>query len=612
MSVPMTRFFLTMGLVCYTAATFGESQPKVGALIIGVREYKQEENRIPEKEPTSPSRMSAAVRKAYPGALVTELFDTNATLDMVNAAVNRLVEMPEDSLLIIYFGGHGVTGNLAGGRNELRLLLWDAQQFSAKQQADGTYLSFAPHILNRVLGRQKRFNLLILLDCCHAGLGQRDLVLGRAASTQLYLRTVILSASQKLQTAQAGHFVTALEQGWASLDQTNANAEPNCSPTEFARVVKKTVRELSQDTNDPWLASGADIQSCFMQLGSPRCLLGIHFDAESTGGEFDVYVNGRRVEESPLYQEAMKDGIQIIVSVPKKQTVVKVQLRGANQPYYTTNIPASELAGDWKLVPVPLPLGMAVHGAASAEHDVKVMQFFTEAIEGYGANPGPLYVSLEAARLRLELVRNEKTKNISQPTEFVAATPGVGVLGGAVGSIYGNGSRWVSLNQSDGTRSIRTDLTKGKWVVTGLAAPADDPGILDAWTKVDGAIADKTYLRAANMAQSEALERIGNLHTTSKKRSRELARQRIFIFSSTAAEMYKKSGDSEKGKDWEDLSKALKDSPNIPDSSIGYLKILADDPSLGTITSDEKSSAKKMLMENLIEYNPNQKNSLGP
>ena len=154
--------------------------------------------------------MAKAVSDSYRNATIWKLVDENATLTKVQRCLfNDIPQIPEDSLLIIYFAGHGVRHSYPSAYvpSDLFMPLYP----SSKTDYFGRAIR-VNDILDSIY-RTRRCNVLVFLDCCFSGWDYKNQIdYPEEKLRNLGVRAFVLSSSSGSEQTMSG-FVHGLSPG---------------------------------------------------------------------------------------------------------------------------------------------------------------------------------------------------------------------------------------------------------------------------------------------------------------------------------------------------------------------------------------------------------------
>jgi hypothetical protein len=351
-------------------------KPRIYALVIGVTDYGGNSGKA-SKAASGAEQFAKVVEATYGTEAVRHLLiDKKATASGVHKALKEIRKLSPGSLVIIYFAGHGVREEFAGGP-VLNLRLYG----STATDYDDT--SVEAHELWECLTYTKQTNAMIFLDCCYAGSDQPDIV-AQSRLNNADIRAFLMCACSRDEQATGDIFTNSLLEIWKSARTSKSGC---MYLDEFEEKVKQLVRERDHGFMTPGIAFKTKISRCITTMDKPSSLLMVTFPNGCRTG-VDILINKKAVETGFQYQ---KDGFYICQVSYTEPLVVEV--RGPREEV---------LAGPSEFVPKKMRERIIEFEVKVrkelASSDVSANQFASnayaraaEAIESYGANPSGSY-----------------------------------------------------------------------------------------------------------------------------------------------------------------------------------------------------------------------------
>ncbi len=377
--------------------------PEIMALVIGVTEY--EDGNLNYAVPNA-SRFVAAVTNTYPGAQIYFLPNEKANLTNVEKHLyEKIAAAPPNSLLIIYFAGHGV--RVGAGQ---RLLLHGATQLNYW----GNSLSVS-EILEAVRSAGE-CTAMIFLDCCFSGGTPPELQIQDANQSYLDSRAFLLASSYTNEQSIGGIFTDALLEAWK--EATNG---PCLKPLDLEELVIKIVHDKSDGKMSAGLAFGEKIRRCFAQLNKPAAFLLFRFP-NGCKYKLDFFFN----DESAFEVFDPKDRV-FYRQVPRNPIKVRIEGQGSN--LWEHNFSLDEIKTNPVLTDIILTGDYAM---ATPAYTVESKVLTARAVEGYGADApaiGKLYA--EALKSSYALTPERSTSElVGKLSQYGTADPLVRVATG--------------------------------------------------------------------------------------------------------------------------------------------------------------------------------------
>jgi len=350
--------------------------PKVIAITIGITGYPDS-----TLTPAAPNaeRVAQQIRMVFPTAQIDRIVNDAANLVSVRTEID-LSHIPEQSLVIIYFSGHGERAADAEGTTYLRLAGTSHDEYVAS--------SIALDDVVRAIGQApKGVRIMIFIDACFAGVDAQ----GRNGGLHSILpelwdrlekRAFMMVSSAGTEPSLRGYFTDALLDAWAHPRQA---CEP---PYEFWKDVTARVRAKAKEMS-PELLFGEKLQMCVSDLGIPSSLVSFRFNRPvSTACDFTVGgITQIKKPSEPTYDRIL----------PKRDVAYAIACAG--RP-----VASGTLSGfDRDIIEVPIAVSDEALWAArtvSTSYEADVAIDVARAVAAFGDNASHYYYQAAVAAAR--------------------------------------------------------------------------------------------------------------------------------------------------------------------------------------------------------------------
>jgi Caspase domain len=369
------------GAVSAGQAVSAARQPGVHALVVGISDYA--DGRL-EHGRRRAEEVAKALTDTFPSAKPIVLLDADATrARMEQVLFSEFPQLPDHSLLFVYFAGHGkrqtyrTRENSLGVQSDCLLLLHGATH----QDPWGKSLR-AEEILD-ALKRSGRCNWIILLDCCFAGREKTNLFeLGKKEQQLLGVRAVGMAATDARQQAWKGIFTQHLLKKWREAPKAG---QPCLKPASLFEAVREAVDQESGNLITPQFFLGEGVEVCLWELDKPGYLLVCEASSGSLGScKFTLD------QEKPAFWDFAKERFPYCRYLPRnKRFTLTVSFQGR-----AISLPSSDLEPppdqDIRVLPLDGRFGERAD-AGSLELSADLAKATAEVIEAFGVNPAAYY-----------------------------------------------------------------------------------------------------------------------------------------------------------------------------------------------------------------------------
>lgn len=384
-------------VLCASAAQAADS-PGVYALIIGP-EYKKPD----ELKHTVPKAkaMRDLVQKTYPSAHVWSLIGADATLDNVRQHLRKkLPTIPEFSLVIIYFVGHGErTVYRERQRSALDLLLAGATTVDYYAQ------SISINEIYAAIKTMVRSNVFVLIDSCHSGGDRYGVDSPEDDFEKRGTRAFVLASCSTNEVSLNGIFTDVVMDVW----QRGVPAGGCQRPAEFTREV-----QLGLKAKQPYMTVdspiGGYIASCMSELGAPSMLVGLQPDRQP---KYPIWIAfGNRTPEVFDPSEPI-----FIRSVPRQNVEVSITCQNRDLGKLTARV--DKVKNDLVMLHLKMPDDLAESVTTSNNRLAESSLASAKAIEAFSGDAATAY--LDAAREFIKLNPRYNTNALMQKVLSLAA-----------------------------------------------------------------------------------------------------------------------------------------------------------------------------------------------
>jgi hypothetical protein len=360
-------------------ASYGKAPPKreVRAAVIAVEGYPDGTLR---GAATNADQIALEISKTY-NTKVTKLYETNATTGALRNFLGGLSTMPKDSLLILYFAGHGY--RQTPGKEPLLLGVSGVTRQNFKDTGFN-----AQEIISAIKGTARGgagaapnpINAIIFLDCCFAGTDGGAIKFDEAELDLLGARVFVLAAATLEEQTVQGVFARNLVKVWKS-------AANDClTPSALMYAVQTNVWAETSGLILPEMAFRSKVERCFVKLGDPSCLLFIEFP------------NGCRdycaieIGDGPVTFFNYTTEKVFFAQVSKHKTRVTIQIPGCKAQ--VRELSEKELSGDAFSIEIPLTPPFSFESASSSADAAEKKAL---ALSAYGTSSEQAFIT--AAKL---------------------------------------------------------------------------------------------------------------------------------------------------------------------------------------------------------------------
>ena len=397
-----TPALVALFLVANTAALAAE-EPIVYALVIGIGKYEDAplQHSVPDAK-----RFAKAIRGAYPGSKVEEFYDGTADLAAIRQALfTTIPSLPKQSVIIIYFSGHGhrLEHPSEHAKAELFLLLSGAQwndymgnSVRGAELLDSIYMT-------------QQCTAMVFLDCCFAGAVQaNDLRFPDDALDRVGVRAFVFAAAAEAELSEKGYFTEALLEVWKELRDSGADS---ITPRELEMKVHERVRQKTPFMH-PKIVFGNQRDLRVAKLMEPAaCLVGFYFLPGEVRYPCEFLFDGAR--DYPPFYPAQEIYVR---QLPKRPVKVRIEI----QDYFWEGTLNLQGEGDYVRCPVQLP--EAYVRGTRAEAEARALAAMASAVENYGANPADEYFNAATAYVKA-YPRGDARKLLAKAYEYAPDNP---------------------------------------------------------------------------------------------------------------------------------------------------------------------------------------------
>lgn len=316
--------WLGVGTVLLSAGgALAAQERKVQAVIAAISDYP---GAAISNAESSALVFSNLVHRAFPEAKFSMLLGTNCGLGRLRDELDRLSDLPDDSLLIFYFGGHGSrTFHSRAGQpypepGELYLVAAPV----APDRFRDAGLAFSEYAL--ALAR-RRVNSMAFIDCCFAGQNNAPAFRRELLANSLGTRGFVLTACGTYKPAQRGYFMEGLTNALETLKR-----ERKCvNALTLEQEVKKQVAALSHGEMTPSLAFPSSVYRCFGSLADPACLVVLTFPAPCPD-VLRIYVDDQE-DPNPFAYDDLPGKAVLVRQVPRAGARIRLEMAGKTNEF---------------------------------------------------------------------------------------------------------------------------------------------------------------------------------------------------------------------------------------------------------------------------------------
>jgi hypothetical protein len=375
---------------------------KVFAIVVGVTNYADR------------NLMGADANAIKFHNLLKTVFSTNADIKLLlnkRAALTeteKLLEevpsLPEYSLFIFYFSGHGTLRRYANGRwSDTYLLLSDgAHARDTQPPINGMNLS---QVIQRIY-RLNRGVAMVFLDCCHSGEQRSPIENPDVILANVKVKAFLLGACARSHETISGTFTDALVEAW-----TNAPSRGCWTSDDLANQVRAKVPPNLAQIIVPGLSFGFRMNRCIARLNEPSSMVVLNFTNGLPREVVYVAIGNTILTNAPLNPDVDKECYYPLI-VEKVPTVISLHRAGNPKPFWSIRAEKAQFDNDVIIYNVSLTDGNRKELCEPASNYTRI----ANEAEAFGADPSvPYFMAIASlppgSRERAELLALAEKKS---------------------------------------------------------------------------------------------------------------------------------------------------------------------------------------------------------